>query len=203
MKKWDALASEESIQKTIKALKLNGIDAIVVENAKEAKEKILELIPKGSQVMTASSQTINQIGLSQIIDESGDFRSTRKEIASLPEADSRSEARRINSAVEYVVGSIHAVTEDGKVIIASNTGSQLPAYVFTAEHVIWAVGTQKITKDLKEATERLYDYVLKLESERLKKEYGIPSNVSKLLIVNKEVNPNRIKMVLIKEKLGF
>ncbi len=203
MKKWDVLADEQSIQKAVTSLKANGIEVFVVENGKEAKKKILELIPKGSQVMTATSQTINQIGLSQAIDESGDYRSTRKEIVSLSESEARNAARRINTTVEYVVGSVHAVTEDGKVIIASNTGSQLPAYAFSAEHVIWVVGTQKITKDLDEGIERLYEYVLKLESERLKKQYGVPSNVSKLLIVNKEINPDRIKMVLIKEKLGF
>ena len=92
-------------------------------------------------------ETINQIGVAQIIDESGEFRSTRKEIASQSESESRSAARRLNTVVDYVLGSVHAVTEDGKVLIASNTGSQLPAYSFAAEHVIWAVGTQKITKD--------------------------------------------------------
>lgn len=203
MKKWDVLADEQAINKTIASLKVNGIEAFVVENGKEAKKKTLELIPKGSQVMTVSSQTIDQIGLSQVIDESGEYRSTRKEIASFSESESRNASRRLNAAVEYVVGSVHAVTEDGKVLIASNTGSQLPAYSFAAEHVIWAVSTQKITKDLDGGMERLYEYVLKLESERLKKLYGVPSNVSKLLIINKEINPDRIKMVLIKEKLGF
>jgi hypothetical protein len=57
---------------------------------------------------------------------------------------------------------------------------------------------------LDEAFKRIYDYVLPLESERAKKAYGVPgSNVSKLFILNKEVTPGRITVILVKEALGF
>ena len=115
--------------------------------------------------------------------------------------------QKIGAAPEWTLGSVHAVTEDGKVVIASNTGSQLAAYAYGAPHVIWVVGTQKLVSNLDDAMKRIYDYVLPLETIRFRKAYNQPetahSNVSKLLIINKEVNPKRITIIFVKEKLGF
>jgi len=113
------------------------------------------------------------------------------------------EMQKLGAAPEWAVGSVHAVTEDGKVIIASASGSQLPSYAYGSSHVVWVVGSQKIVKDLDEGMKRVREYVLPLESERAMKAYGQPSSINKLLILNKEANPGRITMVIVKEKLGF
>ena len=113
------------------------------------------------------------------------------------------EMKKLGAAPEWAIGSVHAVTEDGKVVVASATGSQLPAYAYGSLHVLWIVGAQKIVKDMNEATKRVYEYVLPLESERAMKAYGMGSNVNKELIFNKEVTPGRITMIIVKEKIGF
>ncbi len=118
---WDTLAGDEIIEKTKKALEANGIKVIVVENGREAKEKALALIEKGAMVMTATSTTAQQIGLDSAIDDSEEFESLRKKIMALPQSDQRAQARRINSAPDYVVGSVHAVTEDGQVVLSLPT----------------------------------------------------------------------------------
>lgn len=200
---WDKIPTDEIIDKTKKALEDNGIKTIVVASGEKAKVEVLKLIPKGAEVMTATSTTADQIGLSKVIDESGDYDSTRKKIMALPQSEMRTQARRINAAVDYVVGSIHALTEDGHAIISSNSGSQLAAYVFSAAHVIWVVGAQKIVKDDAEGIKRISEYTLPLENQRMQQTYGIDSNISKVLIVNKEVMPERITVILVKEKLGF
>ena len=203
MKDWGMLASDESIEKTINALKANGINTIVVENREEARKKVLELLPKDAEVMSMSSVTIDILELPKEIQESGKYDSVKNKLAKMDRKTQGLEMQRIGAAPEYAVGSVHAVTEDGKVIIASNTGSQLPAYSYASSHVIWVVGTQKIVANLDEAMKRIYEYVLPLESERLKKTYGVGSNVSKLLIINKEIAPNRLTLILVKENLGF
>ena len=203
MKDWGELASDESIAKTIESLKTSGINAIVVENGHEAKKKVFELIPQGAEVMSMSSVTLDTIGVSKEINESCNYNSDKSKLAKMDRKTQGLEMERIGAAPEYAAGSAHAVTEDGKVIIASNTGSQLPAYAYGASHVIWVVGTQKIVENLDEGMKRIYEYVLPLESERLKKSYGVGSNVSKLLIINKEIAPNRLSLILVKEKLGF
>ena len=102
------------------------------------------------------------------------------------------------------MGSVHAITEKGQVLVASATGSQLGPYSYGAEHVIWVAGTQKIVRDLDEANDRIFSYTLQKESERARKAYGVPgSTVAKLLVVNREVQPGRVTIVLVNERLGF
>lgn len=192
MKDWGTLADDASIQKTVEALKANGVETIVVESGVAAKEKVLEILPKGAEVMTMSSETLKTIGLAEV--------DTVK--IKLKEMTDEREKKRRGAAPEWAVGSVHAVTEDGKMLIASNTGSQLPAYVYGAAHVIWVVGTQKIVKDLDQGMKRIYEYCLPTENEKMMKLYNVGSNVSKLLIFNKEIKPGRVTMILVKEKVG-
>jgi len=203
MKDWSILASSESIEKAVEALIVNGINALVVENGQEAKKKVLELLPQDAEVMNMSSVTIDTLGLPKDINESGKYDSVKNKLSKMDRKTQGMEMQKLGAAPEYAVGSVHAVTEDGKVIIASNTGSQLSANAYAASHVIWVVGTQKIVKDLDEGMKRIYEYVLPLESERMQKIYGMGSFVSKLLIINKEIRPNRLTLILVKEKLGF
>ena len=95
------------------------------------------------------------------------------------------------------------MTEDGSVVVASNTGSQLAPYAASAAHVVWVVGAQKIVPNLDEAMKRIREYSFPLEDERLRKAYGMASFISKLLIVHREVIPGRTTMIIVKENLGF
>ena len=202
-KDFGQLATDESINNAKDALTKNGIEVFVVENGVEAKEKALQMIPEGAEIMNMQSVTVNSIGLADEINMPGKFNSARNKFAMMDAKTQGQEMKKLGAAPEWVVGSVHAVTEDGKIIIASATGSQLPAYAYGASHVIWVVGSQKIVKDLDEGIKRVYEYVLPLESERAQKAYGVPSSVNKLFILNKEVAPNRITMIIVKEKLGF
>ncbi len=205
MSDFSQLATDDIITKTISALKANGVESSVVENSQEAKQKVLDLLPKGAEVIAMSSETLIQTGIRQEIDEPGNYQSVRKKLMSMNRETQNREMNKLGAAPEFAVGSVHAVTQDGKIIVASNTGSQLPAYVYGAEHVIWVVGTQKIVANLDEGLKRIYDYVLPLESVRLNKAYNLTTGsfVSKLLIINKEVKPGRITLIFVKEKLGF
>lgn len=203
MNKWSELADKTTVDKTIDALKINGIEAFLVENGQEAKEEVLKLIPEGAEVMTMSSVTLQTIGLVDEINESGKYNGVKKKLMSMDRAAQGREMQKIGAAPEWTVGSVHAVTEDGHVLIASNSGSQLPAYVFGASHAIWVVGAQKIVKNTDEGIKRIYEYVLPLEDERAKKAYGVGSEVNKLLIINKEIIPGRLTLILVNEALGF
>ena len=201
MEKWGKLADEKAIKETVSSLKANGIEAFVVENGEDAKKKVFEILPEGAEVMTMSSTTLDTIGVSKEI-ESGKFNSVRKKL--MDTTTQGAEKGKFGAAPEWTIGSVHAVTQDGHVLIASNTGSQLPAYAYGAGNVIWVVGTQKIVKNTEEGIKRIYEHSLPLESERARKAYGVlGSAVNKLLIVNKENIAGRIKMILVKEKLGF
>ena len=204
MTNWENLASESSIEKVIASLKNGGIDALVVENGQLAKEKVLEMLPKGAEVMTMSSQTLEAIGVTKEINESGSYDSIKAKLAGMDRNTQGREMQRLGAAPDWAIGSVHAVSEDGHIFIASNTGSQLASYAYSAGHVIWVVGTQKVVKNWDEGIKRIYEYSLLKESERQKVK-GNPngSNVSKLLVISKEFKPQRITMILVKERLGF
>ncbi len=203
MNQWMQLASDQKIERTISSLKANGIDALVVENGEEAKKKVLELLPDGAEVMSMTSVTLDTTGISKEIQDSERFYSARKKLFSMDYKTQSAEMRRLGAAPEYAVGSVHAVTEDGKILVASASGSQLPAYAYGAGRIIFVIGTQKVVKNLDEGIKRIYEYVLPLEDERAIKAYGVGSGVNKLLIINKEAMPGRITLIFVKENIGF
>lgn len=201
---YNTIPSDETIRQVAAALEQNGIKVIIAETGAEAKAKVLEMIPEGAEAMSMTSVTLETIGLDKEINESGKYGSVRNKLSAMSRETQGREMQRIGAAPEYAIGSVHAVTEAGEVVIASNTGSQLPAYAYGADKVIWVVGAQKLVPDLDSAMKRIYEYVLPLESERARKAYGMErSNVSKILLVTKEINPDRLSMVIVKESLGF
>ncbi len=203
MSQWNQLASKQSLDKTIEALAANGIDAKFVETGEDAKREVLSLIPQGAEVMNMTSVTLDTIGVSKEILESGKYDAVRNKLNKMDRETQGLEMQKMGAAPEWTVGSVHAVTEDGYLLVASNSGSQLPAYVYGSAHVIWVVGAQKIVKDTDEGIKRIYEYVLPLEDERARKAYGVGSGVSKLLMINKEKTPGRLNLILVGEKLGF
>lgn len=201
---WNSIPDDATIEKTIKALKSNGINAIVVKTNSEAKDKVISLIPEGSEVMQMTSVTLDKIEISDIINKPGKYNSVRDKLITLDRNTQKQEMKRLGSAPQFAIGSVHAITQDGKVVVVSNTGSQLPAYAYGAEKVIWVAGAQKIVKNIDDAMKRIEEYVLPLESERARKAYGMPkSNISKMLIFNKEVESDRIHLIIVKENIGF
>lgn len=203
MNKWNSLATEEVIQKTIEALWINGIRAIVVDTMEDAKKFVDHAIPQEAEVMTMTSVSLDSSGIAELINSSRPH-AVRPRLMTMDKNKDGREMNKLGSAPEWAIGSVHAVTQDGKVVVASNTGSQIPAYAYGSQHVIWVVGTQKIVSNLEQAFDRIYEYVLPLESERAKKAYGAEgSNVSKALVVHKEVISQRIQIVFVKEVLGF
>ncbi len=203
MSQWNALATDQVIAATKAALEANGMAVEVVNSAAAAKAKVLEILPKGAEVMNMTSETLAEIGVTQVITESGDYDSVKVKLMQMDRKTQSSEMQKLGAAADWSIGSVHALTQDGHAIIASQTGSQLPGYAYGSSHVIWVVGAQKIVKNIAEGMKRIEDYVLPLESERARKAYGVAgSNINKLLIVNREF-PNRITVIIVKEKLGF
>ena len=104
---------------------------------------------------------------------------------------------------EYFLGSVQAVTESGTLLAASAGGSQLAAYAFTAKNVIWVVGTHKIVRTLDEALERLREYSLPLEDQRMKR-LGTPGSfIGKMLIFEKERPDRSVRLIFVNKPLGF
>lgn len=201
--KFARLASDETIARTVAALQAHNIQVVVVDNGEQAKSRVLDMVPQGAHVYTAASRTLDATGIAAALNESGNYHSIRKVVVSMNRETEFAEIRKLQASHDIVVGSVHAVTENGYVLTASYGGSQLPAYAYGAGIVIWVVGAQKLVKDIDEGLKRIREYSLPLEDRRLRQATGRSSDIGKILIVEKEAFPGRITMIIVKENLGF
>lgn len=204
---YTALASQESIQKTADALKQHGLKEVaVVKDGAAALEKIKEWIPEGASVMNGSSRTLEQIGYQEYL-ASGEhaWKDLHAEITAENDEAKRAQLRKEAVLSDYYLGSVHALSETGEFIVASNTGSQLPHVVFTSPNLIFVVGTQKIVPSLAEAMKRLEEHVIPLENENMQQKYGMDTMLSKIVIFKREspMMGRTVRMILVEEQLGF
>jgi hypothetical protein len=201
--RFGTLADEASVKRTAAALETNGITVLRAPNSAAAKQIVLDLIPEDSQVQHGASQTLDAIGLTDEIDKSGRYDALRPRIWGMDRKTQGDEIRRLGAAPDVMLGSVHAVTETGSLVTASMSGSQLGPYVSGAGRVILVVGTQKIVPDLEGALQRIDEYAYPLEDARAQAAYGIRSAVHKVLVINGEITPGRVTVVLVDEVLGF
>ena len=202
-RRFGTLADDARVARTEAALEANGIRVLRASNAAEAKRIVLDLIPDGSQVHSGASQSLDVSGIIDEIEGSSRYDALRPHIWSLDRETQADEIRRLSAAPDVMLGSVHAVTESGALLAASMSGSQLGPYASGAGRVILVVGTQKIVSDLEEGLRRINDYSFPLEDARAQAAYGIRSAVNKVLIINREIVPERFTVVLVDEVLGF
>jgi L-lactate utilization protein LutC len=200
---WRTPADEAVVARTTAALEANNITVLRAADAAEAKQLVLEMVPEGSQVHSASSRSLQLSGIVDEIEDSGRYEALRPRLWSMDRETEYDEIRRLNTAPDVMLGSLQAVTENGSLVAASATGSQLGPYVIGAGKVILVVGTHKIVSDLDEALQRINEYAFPLEDKRAFESYGTHSGVNKALIINREWVPGRITLVFVDEPLGF
>ena len=203
---YEKLASKESINKVITSLKERNHLPEFVETRAEALVTIKKLIPAGASIMNGSSRTLEEIGfLNYLKDGNHGWNNLHEKILAEKDTVKQAILRKQSVLSEFYLGSVHAIAETGEIIVASNSGSQLPHLVFTSQNLILVVGVQKITPDLGSAIARLKEYVLPLEDKRMKNAGMGGSFISKMLIINKEqpFMGRKSHIIFVNERLGF
>jgi hypothetical protein len=196
-------ATDEQIQRTAEALESNGMDVLIARNADDARRIFFELVPEGSEVFLGASATLEALGIKETIDKSGKYEALRPKIFAMDRQTQAREIRKLGGAPDYAAGSVQAVTEQGQVLIASKTGSQLGPYASGAGKVIWVVGAQKLVKNLDEGLRRIDEYCVPHEEANMQERYKSSTYPSKILIVQREIRPGRVKIIIVKEALGI
>lgn len=197
------LAPEHRIRSALAALERNGFTIRLADAGQEARDIVRSLLPIGAEVYNNTSRTLEVIGVAEDIERSGRYQPLRPRLYQMDRAMQGRELRQMSASPDWVVGSVHAVTEDGSILIASLSGSQLGPIVSGAGHVILVAGGQKIVTDLTAGLRRLYEYCYPLEDRRARQAYGVPSGVNNVLIVNKVIAPDRITVIVVGQPLGF
>lgn len=200
------LASPDSVKKAMEGLAARRFKTVAVNTGKEALEQIKKMIPKGASVMNGSSVTLEEIGFVEYL-KTGEhgWNNLHEGVLKEDDAQKRSSLRRHSVVSDYYLGSVHAITEKGEMVIASNTGSQQPHLVYTSPNLILVVGTQKIVPTLEKAIERLEKHVVPLEDEHMKRLYGSGTMLNKTVILHGEspMMKRTATVMLVNEKLGF
>src|SRR5689334_15070300 len=111
------LASDAQIERVVHALETNGIHAMTAENGEDARRIFFELIPEGAEVFLGASVTLETLGIKDEIDTSGRYEALRPKMFAMDRATQGREIRKLGGAPDYAAGSVHAVTEDGQVLI--------------------------------------------------------------------------------------
>lgn len=196
-------AGLEALKRAAAALSAHGMHAVIVESGEAARDLVLEMVPPGAEVHLGASQTLETIGVVKEIEESGRYDAVRPRTRRMDRTTQAREMRSLQSGPDYMLGSVHAVTEDGSLLWVSKTGSQLGPHATGAGRVIVVAGHQKVVGDLEQAFCRVREYVYPRENARALQAYGVASSINKMLIINQEVVPDRIHVILVRETLGF
>ena len=197
------VATKDQIRAVASALKGNGITCIVVDSAEEARRVVQSTLPVGAEVYNNTSSTLEVIGVAEDIERSGLYQPLRPRLYQMDREMQGREMRQLSASPDWVVGSVHALTEEGSLLVASASGSQLGPIASGAGHVVLVVGAQKIVPDLDTGLRRIDEYCFPLEDRRARLAYGVPSGVNNILIINKVITPGRITVILVNESLGF
>ncbi|MEU0835957.1 LUD domain-containing protein [Streptomyces sp. NPDC005969] len=198
-----APASAERLDRAIAALRANGFTAELLDDAAAARARIKDLIPEGAGVFTGASETLRLSGIAEDIEAGDRYQAIRPRVLKMDRATESDQIRRLAAAPDVFVASVAAVTETGSLVIASASGSQMPASAGGAARAIWVVGAQKVVPDLSTALRRVEEHSLPLETARAQAIYGQPSAVNRLLVLNAEPQPGRGTVLLLREAVGF
>jgi len=195
--------TSDRIERVAAALRSHNIETIVVDSAEDAREVVLGMIPEGAEVHSGKSKTLEDVGLFAELVESGHYDALRPRYFAMDRKTQGREIRKLTAAPDYMIGSVAAVTEDGTLVAASATGSQLGAYVSGAGRLILVVGSQKIVSGLDVALRRINEVVFPYENAQVREKLGVDTALEKVLLLYGEWRPGRTTVVLVREPVGI
>lgn len=195
--------SAERLECAAAALRANGFAVEILDDAAAARARVKDLVPEGASVLTGARETLRLSGIDEDINTGERYDAVRPRVLAVDRATGADEIRRLVSGPDFVVNSVAAVTETGSLVLASGSGSRLPANAGGAARAIWIVGAQKVVPDLSTALRRVEEHALPLENVRAQAAYGVPSAVNRLLVLNAESHPGRGTVLLLREAIGY
>ncbi len=201
---WNKLPDEASINRVMAGLKERGFNPLIFPDRAAALARLKQLIPAGSDVMTGSSTTLEEIGFTEYLrSREHPWKNWKDMIYAEKEAERQLALRRQATTAGYFLGSVQVLTESGEALGVDATGSRQGGYVYAAAKVIWVVGINKIVPDMAAAFRRLREHCVPLENERIRQTGGAGTTVGKIVLYERESLPGRVTTLLIREKLGF
>lgn len=200
---FESPASETTLEQVAEKIRERNIEVVIVNNGEEARRIVLERLPTGAEVHTGKSKTLKDAGIFDALQEPDKYDWLRTKFMKMDRKTQGREIRKLIAAPDYMLGSVNAITEDGILVMASATASQIGPYANTAGKVILVVGSQKIVPDLETAFKRIREHVQPWEEAQLRAAANIGTYVGKILIIEREWIKERMTVILVRESIGI
>jgi L-lactate utilization protein LutC len=183
-------------------LQARNYEVVVVQTGAEAKAEVLKRIPDGIQVHSGKSKTLEDIGLFDTLMGSNEYDFVRKQTLKMDRNTQAREMVKLGATPDLMINSVQAVTEAGQLVVVSASGSQIGAISAGGEKLILVVGSQKIVPDLDAAFQRIQEHVFPYEDARLMEILGIHTAWTRTLILERDFNPGRTTVILVRDPVG-
>jgi L-lactate utilization protein LutC len=173
-----------------------------VQTGAEAKAEVMKRIPEGASVHSGKSKTLEDAGVFEELMSSDRYDFVRRRTSKMDRNTQGDEIRQINSSPDVMLGSVHAVTESGRLVITSASGSQIGPIASGAGKLVLVIGSQKIVPDLDSAFRRIEEHVFPWEDARLRELMNIGTKITRTLILERDFMPGRTTIILVREPIG-
>lgn len=206
-------ANKIKIDTVIKNLAKRSIAGYYAEDREEALKMLMDMIPEGATVGKGGSETLNQIGIIDVL-KSGNYNYLDPFASTDPE-EGKAVKRAVFSA-DVMLTSANAVTMDGEIANIDGTGNRMAAVIWGPDKVIYVVGANKLVASIDDAVDRIKCDTCPPNCIRLGKttpcsatgkcaECLSPGNTICCHTVITRFNsiPDRVHMILVNENLGF
>jgi hypothetical protein len=199
---FNVTATDADLNALAEKLRERNFEVLIVDGPAEAKAEVMSRIPEGSEVHSAKSKTMEDIGVFKELMESGKYDFLRIKQFKMDRNTQAREMRKLVAAPDTEVGSVHAVTREGQLVVASASGSQMGPYSGSSGHLILVVGSQKLVPDLDTAIRRIHSHVFPYEDARLREQMGVGTKVARVLIMERDYMPGRTTVILVRQPVG-
>lgn len=200
---YTAPADSAQLDAVTARLRERNFEVLVVDDAVGAKAAVLALLPAGAEVHSGKSKTLEDAGITGELMRSDRHNFLRTRMFQMDHQTQADEIRKLAAAPDWMLGSVHAITEAGQLVAASGSGSQLGPYAFGAGHLILMAGSQKIVPDLDAALRRITEHVQPYEDARLREQMGVGTQLARILILERDFSPGRTTIILVREPIGI
>ena len=203
----------ENVANTIiKNLNKRQMEGYYCLDSKSALKKALELMPKGSSIGWGGSKTVVDTGLMREI-KNGDYKIINRDIVTDPE-----EKRKVFSEIccsDFFLMSTNAITLDGELINIDGLGNRVAFLCYGPQNVLILAGMNKIVTDIESGIKRARNIAAPPNAVRLKRKtpcavtgkcedcYSPDCMCGQFVVTRRSNIPNRIKVILIGEELGY
>jgi len=157
--------NEKVARNIIKNLEKRRMAGSYADNAEQARDEVLEMIPPGSTVFRCGSMTALGMGLWEALEARPDATVLDPYKPELPPEEGM-ELRRQGMIADVMIASSNAITLDGKLVNLDGMGNRVAAMAFGPKKVILVVGINKVAPDLETAVARVKHYAAPINSIR-------------------------------------